>query len=257
MHYVHTLLRQFRWKTDGWVLGIALFAPTVMTWLYFFVLAGQGMLTRSVYLASKVLTGLLPLYWYLHLRFRAMRDDTAPLSTCAAPRHLLSFKLGLDFGLFTVAGMMVLYYVFLRDLPLLKTTAGLVHAKLLDAGVTSATMFIVLAGFLSIIHSAFEEYYWRWFIFGRLRAGVPWLLAAAVSSFGFMFHHIMVLYTFLPGEAGLLFVVLFSLAIGIGGFVWCCIYQHTGSLLGAWVAHLCADLGIMWCGYDIVASKLG
>jgi membrane protease YdiL (CAAX protease family) len=257
MKHVHTLLRQFHWKTDGWVLGIALFAPTVMTWLYFFVLAGQGMLTRSVYFASKVLTGLLPLYWYLYLRFQTMRasdvNDIAP----AKPRHLLSFKLGLDFGLFTVAAMMVLYYVFLRDLPLLKTTAGLIQTKLQDAGVTSATMFVVMALFLSVIHSAFEEYYWRWFVFGRLRAGLPWLWAAAISSFGFMFHHILVLYTFLPGEAGILFVVLFSLAIGIGGFVWCCIYQHTGSLLGAWVAHLCADLGIMWCGYDIVASRLG
>ncbi|MFO0811778.1 MAG: CPBP family intramembrane glutamic endopeptidase [Gemmatales bacterium] len=257
MPTTNTLLRQFRWKTDGWVIGIALVAPTVMTWLYFFVLAGQGMLTRVVYFTSKVLTGLLPLYWYLILRFQVMRESEASDTPLLKPRHLLSFKLGLDFGLFTVAGMMVLYYVWLRDLPLFKSTADLVHAKLLDAGVTSPTAFVVMAGFLTIIHSAFEEYYWRWFVFGRLRAGIPWMKAALVSSFGFMLHHILVLYTFLPGEAGLLFVVVFSICIGIGGFVWCCIYQHTGSLLGAWVAHLCADLGIMWCGYDIVASKLG
>lgn len=249
-------MRPFSWKSDGLVIGIAMLAPTVMTWLYFFVLAGQGTLTRVVYGGSKVLTGLVPIGWYLWLRYQSMRTSQhyQPEALPKA-RHLLSLKLGFDFGLFTVAGMLMLYYVWLYDLPLIHTTSTIVKTKLLDAGVTSLTSFVLMAIFLSVVHSAFEEYYWRWFVFGRLRTGIPWIYAALISSAGFMFHHILVLYAFLPGSTGLLFVILFSLAIGIGGFIWCCIYQYTGSLLGAWVAHLCADLGIMWCGWDIVTRS--
>lgn len=248
------MMRPFQWKSDGIVIGIAMLAPTLMTWLYFFVLAGQGTTTRVVYGASKVITGLLPLVWFLWLRYQSSRSDASYSSAAdPTPRYLLSLKLGLDFGLFTIAGMLVMYYVWLCDLALLKTTSAIVQTKLTDAGVNSLYSFVFMAGFLSVIHSAFEEYYWRWFVFGRLRTAMPWIYAALISSVGFMLHHILVLYAFLPGSVGLLFVVLFSVAICVGGFIWCCIYQYTGSLLGAWIAHLAADVGIMWCGWDIVS----
>ncbi len=169
-------------------------------------------------------------------------------------RHELSARLGLDFGLFTVAAILVLYYVFLKGTDLLAETGTIVKTKLDDAGVDSESTYLILAGFLAILHSAFEEYYWRWFIFGRLRTGLPWMLAALISSAGFMLHHIVVLWAYLPGQYGWLLVTLCSLGIGFGGFIWCCIYQYTGSLLGAWIAHLCADLAIMWCGWEIVAK---
>lgn len=247
-------MRPFTWKTEGWIIAVVMLAPTVMTWIYFFLLAGQGTLTRIVYLASKVVTGLLPVGWYLWLRYQGMRASTADDQTPAIkPRHLLSLKLGLDFGLFTAAAILLFYFLWVQHLPILQTTGPLVKQKLDDAGATSLTTFLIIAGFLSIIHSAFEEYYWRWFVFGRLSTGMPWLWAALVSSLGFMLHHILVLYTFLPGTSGLLLVILCSFCIGFGGFIWCCIYRHTGSLFGAWVAHLCADLVIMWCGWDIVS----
>lgn len=244
-------MRPFTWKTDGLVIGIALLAPACMTWLYFYVLAGQGLLTRSIYLGSKIALGLLPISWYLWLRWDSMRATSIIVLPPKKPNHQLSFRLGLDFGLFTVAGMLFLYYVCLKDSSVLQGTPAIVQAKLLDAGVTSLATFVVMAGFLAFLHSAYEEYYWRWFIFGRLRDKLPWWQAALISSFGFMLHHILVLWAFLPADYGILLVITLSLCIGIGGYVWCCIYQYTGSLLGAWVAHLLADLGIMWCGYDM------
>jgi uncharacterized protein len=246
-------MRRFTWKSEGWIIAVVMLAPMVMTYLYFFLLAGQGLLTRIIYLASKLITGLLPLCWYLKLRYEAMRASTVEVEMPAKPRHGLSFRMGIDFGLFTMASILLFYYLWVADLPLLKTTGSLVKGKLEDAGATSLGTFLLMAGFLSILHSAFEEYYWRWFVFGRLSTGMPWLWAALLSSLGFMLHHILVLYTFLPGSFGLVLVLLCSLAIGFGGFIWCCIYRHTGSLLGAWVAHLCADLVIMWCGWDIVS----
>lgn len=246
--------RPFSWKSDGLVVGIAILLPTVMTWIYFVQLAGQGTFTRNIYLVSKVALGLLPIGWYLWLRYRSMRDENLTPSPLPKPRHELSFRLGLDFGLFTIAIILVIYYVFLKGTGLLNETTVIIHGKLQDAGIRTGLAFVIMAGFLSILHSAFEEYYWRWFIFGRLRSAVPWLLAALISSTGFMLHHILVLWAFLPGHYGWIMVILFSLGVGFGGFIWCCIYQYTGSLLGAWVAHLCADLAIMWCGWDIIAK---
>lgn len=246
-------MRPFSWKSDGIVIGIALIVPTIMTWLYFVILAGQGTFTRNIYFASKVVTGLLPLAWFLWLRYQSMRDANLKQAERIAPRHELSLRLGLDFGLFTVAIILVAYYVFLKGTTMLAGTGPIIEGKLTDAGISGATAFLIMACFLSIIHSAFEEYYWRWFIFGRLKAALPWLWAAVISSAGFTLHHIIVLWAFLPGDYGWMLVILFSLGIGFGGFVWCCIYQYTGSLLGAWIAHLCADLAIMWCGWDIIA----
>lgn len=250
-------MRSFSWKSDGLVIGVALLAPTLMTWLYFYVLSGQGILTRMLYGSSKVVLGLLPIAWYFYRRHRAMRANTYEVNGLPKPRRQLSWKLGLDFGLLTLTAMLLLYFLWLKHLPIMSETVLLVQKKLDDAGVDSATTFLFLAIFLTIVHSAYEEYYWRWFIFGHLRFTMPWLKAALISSVGFMLHHILVLYAYLPGELGLLLVIAFSLSIGFGGFVWCCIYQYTGSLLGAWIAHLCADLGIMICGYDLCKSSLG
>ena len=75
---------------------------------------------------------------------------------------------------------------------------------------------MLLAGFISILHSLLEEYYWRWFIFGELKQYVPLVMAITLSSLAFMAHHVIVLYVFLPGEF-LTAVVPFSLCIGVGG----------------------------------------
>ncbi len=245
----------FSWKSDGIILGIALLAPMAMTWIYFVTFAGQGTVTRVLYGSSKVVLGLLPICWFLWLRYQAMRSENVTPLTRPIRRHELSIRLGLDFGLFTVAAILVAYYVFLKDTSLLAGTGAIVQTKLDDAGVSSLNTFIIMALLLSILHSAFEEYYWRWFVFGRLKVAIPWLYAALISSLGFMLHHIIVLWAFLPGSYGWLMTLLLSLGIGFGGFIWCCIYQYTGSIIGAWIAHLCADLAIMWIGWDIVARS--
>ncbi|HMP17229.1 MAG TPA: CPBP family intramembrane metalloprotease [Gemmatales bacterium] len=248
-------MRRFTCRSEGWIIILVMLAPTAMTYLYFFLLAGQGSLTRIVYLLSKVATGLIPILWYCKLYFESLRATSADLVLDQKPRHLLSFKIGLDFGLFTVAAILLFYYLWVLDMPLLQTVSVQVKAKLADAGATSLTRFLLLAGFLSILHSAFEEYYWRWFVYGRLATGLPWLWAAIISSVGFMLHHVLVLYHFLPGLDGIWLIVICSLGIGFGGFIWCAIYRYTGSLLGAWVAHLCADLVIMWLGWNIVTRS--
>src|SRR5687767_12498467 len=123
-------MRPFVWKTDSPVLLMAMLAPSVLTWLYFVVYAGQGETTRNLYLISKVVLGLLPIGWFLWMQSGSSIESAPP-----PRRHGLSFVEGLAFGLLTFGGMLFLYYFFLRGQPALAGTTEALLAKLQDAGV--------------------------------------------------------------------------------------------------------------------------
>jgi membrane protease YdiL (CAAX protease family) len=248
-------MKPFAWQRDGLVLAAAMLAPSSLTWLYFITLAGQGTVTQSIYLGSKVVLGLLPLAWWWCNKDRtwASTDQTVEKRFPAARNrtgHRAGIWYGTLFGLLTFLAIVTLYFQFLKGSPALVGTAEAVEAKLADAGVHGVASFLALAGFLSVLHAAFEEYYWRWFVFGRLRQGIHWLGSAVVAALAFALHHVIVLGAYLPITQVWLTAGL-SLGIAFGGLTWSVIYQFTGSLLGAWIAHVFADLGIMWCGYDL------
>ena len=126
-----------------------------------------------------------------------------------------------------------------------------VRRKVTEFGVNQPMRYAILAAFLSVVHSFLEEYYWRWFVFGRLRRLVSFRVAAVISGIGFMGHHVFVLCEYLPERfwGG---VVPFSFAIAVGGIVWGWLYERTGSLLAPWISHFLVDAALMWVGYRIV-----
>ena len=100
-----------------------------------------------------------------------------------------------------------------------------------------------------------EEYYWRWFVFGRLRRHLSFGPAAAVSSLAFMSHHVIVLYVYLPGYFWTAVVPL-SLCVAVGGVVWAWLFEQTRSIYAAWLSHLLVDAGIFAIGYDLLRGPL-
>ena len=50
--------------------------------------------------------------------------------------------------------------------------------------------------FLAVGNSAFEEYYWRWFVFGRLKESMSPGAAMVISATAFSLHHLVVLLSF-------------------------------------------------------------
>jgi membrane protease YdiL (CAAX protease family) len=102
-----------------------------------------------------------------------------------------------------------------------------------------------------VIHSLLEEYYWRWFVFGRLRHLLPLAPAVVLSSLAFMAHHVIVLNYYFPGHFfGL--VVPLSLGVAIGGGVWALLYERTGSIYSPWLSHLIVDAAIFGIGWDLL-----
>lgn len=227
------------------VLGIALLLPSLVTWLYFVALASApASVQQTAYGIGKTIQFALPalwVYWACGERFEWLRPTRAGLAS------------NLLFGGAVVALMMAIYHLWLNPSGYLvpgSPSGQEILAKVRGFGVGDVWRYAALGVFYSIIHSGLEEYYWRWFVFGRLRKLLPLGWAIAVSSVGFMLHHVIVLGLYLQGA--LVPVALFSTAVAVGGAIWAWLYHRSGSLFGPWLGHLLVDAGIFLVGYDLV-----
>ncbi len=242
-------------KRDWAALVFAMTFPSVMAWLYFVYLApdhsGAGSTPHSASLAVQVAYGggkLLQFAFPLVFVWLFDRSQLRP----AAPRPQ-GLALGVGFALVVSAAIFLAYYLGLRGELIRHGVPAKVASKLAQFHLNSPAGFVIMAIFIAVIHSLFEEYYWRWFVFGRLRRHVAVPAAVVISSLAFMAHHVIVLAVYLPGPRKFLtLVVPFSLGVAVGGAVWCWIYQRSGSIYGPWVSHLLIDSAIMAVGYDLL-----
>ncbi len=98
------------------------------------------------------------------------------------------------------------------------------------------------------MNSLLEEYFWRWWIFERLRVFAPAFAAAVGSGVLFTVHHVVALDAYLPWELTL----LASLGVMTGGITWSWIYARYGNLWAAYVSHVWADVIIFWIGWEVL-----
>ena len=120
-------------------------------------------------------------------------------------------------------------------------------------GFASRGRFLMVAAFITLLHSAMEEYYWRWFIYGHLRQMVghwPGHLIAAVAFTG---HHLVLMSVLFP----LPLALFLSFLVGLGGLIWSLMYEWQGSVLGCWLSHLVVDAFLMIVGYRLIMGGLG
>jgi membrane protease YdiL (CAAX protease family) len=237
-----------RHPLDGVALLFAMVFPSVMTWLEFVVLPGQGQehnpALQVLFAAGKLVQFSFPLL-YVGL--------TRPLELRPGRPRANGLLLGAGFGLLVSAGALLLYALWLKETPLFAATAGKVHRWLTEFNLATRGGFLAMAAFIAILHSFLEEYYWRWFVFGRLERYLPVPAAMLLSSLAFMSHHVILLSVYLPGgERFLLGVIPFSLCVAAGGIAWAWLYHRTQSLYGPWISHLLVDMALMGIGYDML-----
>lgn len=237
-------------KRDLAVLTFALLFPFAMAWLYFVVLAeGQAQANPVLLVAfstGKVVQALLPaLYVWWFERERLTPSWPTPSG----------IALGGGFGLLVAAAMLGLYHGWLKHSPLGAGTREQIISKLQEAGMATPTAYVGMALFYCVLHALFEEYYWRWFVYGTLRRHAPVAAANVLSSVGFMLHHVVILGVFFPGRFWLL-AMPFSIGVAVGGAVWAWIYERSGSLYAAWLSHALIDAAVMIVGYDMVFTDV-
>ncbi len=233
-------------RTGAYAVAFAILFPTLLTYVYFVYLANHPTgIQQLVYGAGKTLQFAFPLVWvYAYQRSRL---------TWAGPSRRGLMEGGL-LGVVMSGAILVLYSLVLQPNGYLEGTGEAVQEKLRDTGLDTLPKFIGAAVFYSLVHSLLEEYYWRWFVFGELRQMLRPTAAVAISSLGFMAHHVIVLGTFLGWQSPLTYLA--SLSIAAGGAVWAWLYHRSGSLYGAWLSHLLVDAVIFLIGYDLAHTML-
>ena len=226
------------WHVSALVFATVL--PTLATLLYFIVLSGSPWM-KGVYFASKLLQFSFPLIWVILIqkqRIHLARPTKASLIA------------GFFAGIAIVGVGLLAYHGFLKNSAYLQNAPALISDKTNDMGLTTPTIYLLFALFLSVPHSFMEEYYWRWFVFGQTRRISGIRIAILFSSLGFMAHHVIVIHQFL--QNGWAVTLFFSLCVALGGAIWAWLYDRYKSLYGPWISHLMVDLGIMYIGYDLL-----
>ena len=214
--------------------------PTLAVWLYFGALVGAA---RLVYAACKVVQFALPAAWVLVAE--RPRARAAPRSRPPRARDLAA---GLATGLL-FAAVALAAARWLEGGAVLAEAPRLIREKLAALAIETTGGFVAVAVFYALVHSLLEEWYWRWFVYGRLRRWLPEGVAVALAAAAFASHHVVLL-SFLLGGAGPA-VWIFGLAVAVGGAAWSLLYRWSGALWGAWLSHALVDAALMWVGYRL------
>ena len=222
-------------------LAVVALYPFAAAWLYFVALGDHPQM-RLAYGGAKVLQALLPLVgWWL---LRMDRSTAAP--TRGATRA------GLLTGAILGGAVLAAWASPLADWSALGPVPGRVWARLVALGADTPVRFLALAMFLSVLHSWFEEYYWRWFLFGQLERRLAGWKAMALSSVAFALHHWIVLDSFLAGAHRWTATLPLTATVAAAGAVWAWLYRRYGGLRSPWVSHLLVDAALMAVGYQLI-----
>lgn len=227
--------------------GVMLFAmsiPAVLTWVYFEVLRGAPEIWQQLaYSSEKVVQIGLPLLWVGLIRRERLRWPKP---------NAEGLQLGVLFSVVVVGAMAALYFAWIRPSGMFIKDGQQMADRLRGIGITSPAAYGVMAIAYSLVHSLFEEYYWRWFVFGRLRNLMSINTAIVISALAFTAHHVVVLGSYFGWANG--WTYFFSASTAVGGAFWAWLYHRTGSIYGPWVSHLLMDAGIFGIGYDLVCA---
>lgn len=229
-------------RGEAWLLAFACLLPTAVTFVYFRLAEDWPAVTQQlIYGGGKLLQFVLPVVWLGWVRREKL--GFVRLTT-------RGLALGVGFGLLIATVMWFGYSLVLSQVDFFQSAKQAVLDKVDGIGIASPVVFIGVGIFYALCHSLLEEYYWRWFVFRSLKRLVrlPW--AIAISSLGFMAHHILVLDRYFHDTP--LITALFSISVAVGGAVWAWLYHRTGSLFAPWMSHLIVDAAIFVVGYAMI-----
>lgn len=223
-----------------WAMWLpALVTPFVLSWFYFVWFPGTafGNAFYTVHKIFLIAWPLLACFVFLRGR-RGVRGG-------GRPRRWASLVPGAAFGLLVVG---LLFLLLQTDVvgALLDENRDRIVGRIHDLGM--ADHFLLFACFLSVIHSAMEEFYWRWFAYGQGKLLIPSGWACAVAAIGFASHHIVIVSQFLP----FLWAIIAGVAVAIGGAFWSWLMDRYQTLVGAWFSHMIVDFGLMWLGWGLL-----
>lgn len=252
-----------RWSAkDLAAIAFAMVFPTLVTLVYFqWLESAESSMQQIAFGIGKTIQFGFPLVWiWIWHRSRLTRQresdpkdpsnpDNGP--TSIAIRHAI--LIGVIFGVAVVAAMFILYFLWIAPSEIGAQLVGLVKEKVADLGISSFWIYAAMGVFYALCHSFLEEYYWRWFVFAGLEKFMPVWAAIAISSLGFMAHHVVLLGFYFDWQ-WMTYPVSFCIAVG--GMFWAWQFHLTDKLRPSWISHLIVDAGIFALGYVMIRDML-
>jgi hypothetical protein len=223
-----------------WVgLVPAMLLPAVSSVLYFHLFP-QARISWLLYTGTKIFTIIWPVVAIL-----AIEGHRPRLGPVDWRKHAGALPLGLLTGA-AIGGLGIALYHFTGMGAYIDAHGGAIQAKV--RALHLLEYYFLYVTFLSILHSLIEEYFWRWYVFGRLARVVPAGAAYALASLAFAAHHYVVLAAYFPAFG----TIFFGTCVAIGGALWCALFRRQETLAGAWVSHMLVDMAIFYIGYRIL-----
>lgn len=226
----------------GWLALLPALLVPLFGALIYFVWMPEGTAGKTAYTLTKVFTLVYPLIFLKRIGLGGLirREDRK----VDWPSWKSVVVIGLGSGtVISLAG------VLLMMTPLgemVRTGADRVNER--ADGLGFADHYILFAVFVSLLHSALEEYYWRWFVYGHLRRICGRWTGHLIAGVGFAAHHLVVTLVFFPVPMAL----FLAFCVAVGGVIWSVLYERQGTVLGCWLSHLCVDVFLMWVGYELI-----
>ena len=218
----------------------ALIIPCLGALFYINLLSGTS-IGKACYIATKVFI----LLWPLVATFLIERPRAHSRRRIDWAKHLSALPLGLLLGLAMSILMLIAYkYTFIGRI--VQQSAPAIRSEAADLGI--AQHFLLFGIFLAVGHSLLEEYYWRWYVFGRLNMLIRPVLAYPLAALAFAAHHYIILAGFLP--TALTFAL--GTCVAVAGVIWSWLYRRQRTIVGCWAAHLLADGVIIYIGYQLI-----
>jgi membrane protease YdiL (CAAX protease family) len=217
------------------MLPIFLILPTFAALAYFVLAAGHWS-APLLYGASKVIMLMAPFLLIWRAGWPSPWGPRASWRQIIGEGNALGLLMG---GIIIIAGTGPLHWLLLDAAPRIQD-------KITAFGLTTLPAYILGTVVISVLHSAFEEWYWRVHMVGALRQKFSPYWAISLGGLAFAGHHIVIAWFYAGPLAG----CLLGLIVGIAGGCWSWLHRRHGSVYGAWIAHFWCDVALMWLGWQ-------
>ncbi|MDO8594687.1 MAG: type II CAAX endopeptidase family protein [bacterium] len=204
--------------------------------LQFFSHVAQAseLISQIAYVLSKILFVLLPLFYWLITRVQ-------PIEHKGSHRTFAIIS-----GLALCAAIFLLAQIFIE---FIRPQAEHIYQTLNVLGLTK-NLLLYSAGII-ILNSLFEEFFWRYSIYGGLKTYFSIRTAMIVSSIGFAGSHMLY---FVGLFDSLAVITLLTCASFIFGCFWVWLYEKTRSVWHVWLNHMLLNLPLFYVEYAILTQ---
>ena len=209
--------------------------PSFGTWMG--MVAAEGPVGQTLFVASKVWILLLPVMWIM------LMDRQRPRVPRPAARGMPA---AVATGSVIFVAIAVGYWWLGRQRIDVELMREQIHAN----GLTTPLLYLLGALYWCTVNSILEEYVWRWFVVTRCEVLMPRLAAVILSGLLFTAHHVIALNDLFFYDWQL--TALGSVGVFIGGTTWSWLYLRYRNIWAAYVSHVFADVIIFAIGWKLL-----